>query len=456
MAKTRDLTQGDIKQTVLRMTLPMILGMLGFVIFNFADTAFVGQLGGTQLAALAFTFPVIMIVMSVSHGLGMGATSVVARSAANREKVRRLSTDAIVLSLFVVAAVMIVGLLTIAPLFAGMGAAGKEMYYVRQYMTVWYLGAPMVVIPVIGNSIIRALGDTKVPGLVMMVAAAVNIVLDPLLIFGIWIFPELGVVGAAIATVVSRFATLLVALYVLIVREKLITFKGATLRRMCNSFGRILHIGVPSMLTRAIVPLGTYIITGMLAAYGTQVVAGYGAGVRVEFIATSVVLAISSVMISYVGQNYGAKKLDRLRQGFRFACAAGAVYSALMYAVLFFAVPYIAPLFNADLAIQETIVLYIRIAVTALAFQGGLNIVTSSYNAVGKPFHAALLSVLQMFVLYIPLSLLLAPIIGQAGIFVALAVSYVLASALGYVMFMRFLSKEAVKSADLLSKSVRG
>ena len=456
MAKTRDLTQGNIKKTLISMTLPMILGMLGMVAFNFADTAFVGQLGGIQLAALTFTFPVIMIVQSVAHGLGIGTGSIVARSAAKRDEVRRIATDGLILSFLVVIVVVAVGMLTIRPLFYGMGATDEQMRYVTQYMTVWYFGVPMVVIPIMGNNIIRALGDTKVPGIVMLIAAGINIVLDPLLIFGIGPFPKMGVVGAALATVISRFLSLIVSLYILGKREKLISFKGISLRAFAGSVRRILHVGIPSTVTKAIVPLGTYIITGFLAAYGTSVVAGYGAGVKTEFVVISVLTALGAVMISFSGQNYGAGKIERLKQSFRFAHVATLAYSLVMYVILFFAAPYIATIFNADALIQQTTVLYIRIAVTSLAFQGSVQIVTSAYNAVGKPFHAAFLSLLQMFGLYIPLSLWLSPMMGQAGIFVALAVSYAIASVIGYMMFMRFLKKEKEKRADLVSESVGG
>ena len=453
MAKTRDLTQGNIKKTIISMTLPMILGMLGMVAFNFADTAFVGQLGGVQLAALTFTFPVILIIQSVAHGIGIGTASIIARSAAKRNVVRRIATDGLMLSVIMVIIFVTIGMLTMRPLFRGMGAADAEMQYITQYMTVWYFGVPMVVIPIMGNNIIRALGDTKVPGLVMLISAGVNVVLDPLLIFGIGPFPQMGVVGAALATVIARFLSLCVALYILTHREHLISFKGFSLRVFWGSVKRILHIGIPSTVTKAIVPIGSYIITGFLAAYGTSVVAGYGAGVKTEFVVMSVLIALGTVIISFAGQNYGAGQIARLKTGFQFAHAATAVYGLAAYALLFFTAPYIATIFNADALIQQTTVLYIRIAVAALLFQGGAQIVTSAYNAVGKPFHAAFLSLLQMFGLYIPLALLLPRLMGQAGIFVALAVSYAVTSVIGYAMFMRFLNKKQAIRADLVSES---
>lgn len=448
-----DLTQGNIKKTIIRLTLPMILGIFGMVAFNFADTAFVAQLGGTQLAALSFTFPVVMIIQSISMGLGMGAGSVISRVAKELGSVKRLATDSLMLAFVVVVVVVAVGMLTIEPLFYGLGATDVEMPYIKQYMTVWYFGVPLVVIPMVGNNIIRALGDTKIPGLVMLVAAGINIILDPLFIFGIGFFPKMGVTGAALATVISRFTVLCVSLYVLGIRERLLTFKGFSFAKMRNSFARVLHVAVPSALTRAIVPFGAYIITGLLAAYGAGVVAGYGAGIRSEFVMLTVVGALAAVMISFSGQNFGARKIERLRQGFKFAVKFNALYSIGAYAVLFFAAPYVAKIFSTEPIITQTTVLYLRIAGAGLAFQGVIQIVTSSFNAVGKPIYATLLSLAQMFGIYIPLSFALTLFMGQAGIFVALVVSYILAAIAGHIGFMRFLRKEDKKNAVLKEES---
>ena len=448
MGKTRDLTQGNIKKTIVQMVLPMILGMFGMVAFNFADTAFVAQLGGIELAAMSFTFPVIMIVQAIAVGLGIGTGSVVSRAAGDRNSVKRLTTDSLLLSVIIVIIAAAAGIATIRPLFAGIGAGDDVMPYITQYMTIWYLGLPMVVIPMVGNNIIRALGDTKIPGLVMLFSALLNIILDPLFIFGLGPIPKMGISGAALTTVVSRFISLVVALYILGKREKLLKLSGATLKMVMQSFKRILHVGIPSALVKAIVPFGAYIITGLLAVYGNDTVAGYGAGVKTEFVTFCVINAMSAVAISFLGQNYGQHRHDRIKQGFRYMLLLNIVYSVAIYIILFFIAPYVAMLFSDKAAIQQTTVLYIRIAVAALAFQGGVQITTSAFNAVGKPLYAAMISLLQMFVIYIPLSYLLGPMLGEAGIFLALSVSYVVASAAGYAGFMRFLRRDSADSLD--------
>ncbi len=211
------------KKTLLKLSGPMVLGMLGLIVFNLVDTYFVSMLGTNQLVALSFTFPVVLVVNSIALGIGQGTASVVSRAAGanDKRKLVRYATESLTLGVLVVLFFVILGLITIDPLFKAMGANETVMPYIRDYMKVWYLGMVFVVIPMVGNNSIRALGDTKTPSLVMLVAAVANSVLDPIFIFG-WggPVPAMGVRGAAIATVLSRCITFSVALYILIVREK--------------------------------------------------------------------------------------------------------------------------------------------------------------------------------------------------------------------------------------------
>ena len=143
------LTSGDVKKSLVRLTLPMMLGMAGMVVFNIADTFFVSQLGTDELAAMSYTFPVIMVVASLALGLGVGVMAVVSRAIGegNQHKVQRLTTDSLILSIILVGGLVIVGLFTINPLFQFLGAPEKLLPLIKQFMTIWYAGIITVVIP---------------------------------------------------------------------------------------------------------------------------------------------------------------------------------------------------------------------------------------------------------------------------------------------------------------------
>ncbi len=185
--RNKNLTEGNIKKQLFDLAWPMLLGMMGMVVFNLIDTFYVGKLGVEELAAMSFSFPVIMFINSLSQGVGIGTSSLISRNIIHteRKEVKMMASRAILLGLIVVLVFVFVGLQTIGPIFKALGAENETLNYVHDYMSIWYLGVPFVVIPMIGNNIVRATGDTFTPGMIMLALAVVNAILDPLLIFGI-------------------------------------------------------------------------------------------------------------------------------------------------------------------------------------------------------------------------------------------------------------------------------
>lgn len=428
------LIEGPVGKTLVKLTIPMIIGIMGMVAFNLFDTFFVGQLGTIQLAAISFTFPVVFVIGSIALGLGVGASSVISRAIGegDQHKVKRLTTDALVLSLVIVVTFVGVGLLTIEPLFRLMGASPEILPYIKQYMTIWYPGVAFVIIPMVGNSAIRATGDTKTPSMIMVAAVVVNLVLDPLLIFGIGPFPRWELQGAAVATVLARAATLAISLWVLIRREKMITFIPPRLREGIRSWKKILYVGLPAAGTNLIIPVSMGVITRLVSSYGPEAVAGLGVATRLEGFSLTVMMALCSVMVPFVGQNWGAKRVDRvesaIKYGRRFALAWG---SGMFMVFLFFAGP-IARLFSDNPVVVSTIVSYVVMVSVTYGLLGVLMLSGSTFNALNKPMPSAALSVLRMAILYIPLAYLGSYLWGLKGIFGAAAAANIAAGTAAY------------------------
>ena len=232
--ETASLTYGPIRPILVRLTIPMLFGIVGMVVFNLVDTIFIGRLGTNELAALSFTFPVVMMITSLGLGLGTGASSLISHAigVGNRNQVQRITSDSLVLSLLIVIIFASVGYFTIDPLFTALGATPATLGHIRSYMEIWYLGVPFVIIPMVGNHALRAKGDMRMPALIMLVIVIVNIILDPLLIFGLGPFPELGLKGAAIATVIARGISLCMGLYVLHFRDNMITYSTPSMAEL--------------------------------------------------------------------------------------------------------------------------------------------------------------------------------------------------------------------------------
>jgi MATE family, multidrug efflux pump len=438
-SKRASLTEGNLKKQIIRLSIPMMFGMFGISIFNIVDTIYVGRLGTKQLAALSFTYPVVLVLNSIALGMGIGASSVISRAlgSGDHHKVIRLTTDSLSLSFLFIVVFVILGELTIEPLFTLLGARGEILEMIKSYMRIWYAGLIFVVFPMVGNNAIRALGDTKTPGIIMMIAGFVNIIVDPLLIFGIGPFPRWGIAGAAVATVFARSITFIVAMYVLVKREKIVSFKRVAFSQVLDSWKKILFVGGPAAITRLIVPVAGGVITALLASVGTHAVAGFGAAVKVERFALLFTMSMAVVMAPFAGQNYGAGKYRRIIEGIQFSSLISlGIGIVLLIGMFVFARP-LAYLFTKDPQVVSVCVLYFRIVPLVYGLQGVFNISSMVFNALNKPFHAASLSIFQMFILYIPLAFWGKHLMGITGVFASIVVSYSISGIFSYLLVNR-------------------
>jgi putative MATE family efflux protein len=427
---------------LLKLAAPMIGGILGMIIFNLMDTWYVGRLGTIELAALSFTFPVVLVISSIAHGLGVGMTAAVSRAVGRKDlqKQKDLITWGLILAFVIVVFFVIIGQLTIEPIFRMLGADGETLPVIKEYMRIWYWGVVFVVIPMVGNSAIRGLGDTKTPSMVMLIAAVINTILDPLLIFGIGPFPELGVKGAAIATVIARATTFSVALYILIHREKIFVLSRRPYPKITAAWKEILHVGIPNSLSKIIIPLGTGFITSMIAVYGRNAVAGFGVASKIEMFALLPVHAIISVIPVFIGQNIGAGRADRVKRGLSLSGFFSLIFGAAIFLLLFFFGRRAGKLFNDNTEVVGIIALYMKIVPSAYLAYALMQLAGTSLSVMKKPIRSALISLIQMFAVYLPLAYLATERFGISGIFASLALSWVI---VGLPSF--FLTKKSIR-----------
>ncbi len=419
------LTEGQVLLQLLRLTLPMVWGVLSVLAFSLADTYFVAQLGTRQLAAMSFTFPVVAVLGSVAMGLGTGASSVIARGIGegNRQQVKQLTTDSLLLSLLIVTLLASLGLATIDPLFAALGAGPDLLPLIRDYMSIWYLGMVFLVVPLMGNSAIRASGNTVVPSLIMTLAAAANILVDPLLIFGWGPFPALGLKGAALATVISRASTLVASLAFLHFRERLLVFAFPSLKVMLRSWQGLLSVGLPAAATNLISPLSIGFVTSLMAQYGAQAVAGFGLASRLEALALIAPLALSASIGPFVGQNWGAQKYGRVKRALQVSFCFCLSWGVLVAVLLGKAAPEIAAWFDSDPEVIASATIYLTLVPISYGALGIVFTTSSAFNALGKPIPALGMSFSRLLLLYVPLAYLGSQLFGIFGIFGAACLS---------------------------------
>lgn len=434
--KRPDLLNDPIGPTLIRLAVPMFVGISAIILFNIVDTFWVGKLGPEALAAMSYTFPVVTVVMSLAMGVGIGTTAVVARALGHgdRDEVQRLSTHALILANSVVVVVALVGLATITPLFRALGADDATIELIRQYMVPWYLGVGLLVIPMVGNSAIRATGDTKTPSYVMLVAGLVNAVLDPCLIFGWGPFPALGLTGAALATIASYAGALIAGLYVLVIREKLLVFVLPKLAELRDSWRRILAIGAPAAATNLLAPVSAGILTRMVSEHGLDAVAAYGVGTRIEGLALVGVSALSTAVTPFVAQNLGAGQCERIRGAIQFVGRAALAWGVAIALLLGLASRPLAGIFSESEIVVASASMYLLFVPFSYGPLGLATLVGSAFNALGRPLKASAIVFVRLVVLAVPLAWLGSREFGLPGLFGGIALANVLVGVVAYRM----------------------
>lgn len=435
----RDLLNGPVSKTMKEMTIPMTYGMILLMTFNLVDTFFVSLLGTQPLAAISFTFPITFTVISLAIGLGIGTSAVIAKKlgSGNEGEARNVATVALIIASIIVMVLSLLGWYFSDSIFMLLGAKPKLLPLIHEYMDLWFLGSIGLIGPMIGNAILRASGDTSTPSIVMGSAGLINAILDPIFIFGWGFVPEMGIQGAAIATLISWAFGLVLIMYILGFKKKLIHIKLPSLTIFKDATRQILHIGLPAAGANMLTPIAAAIMTAISATYGESAVAAFGVGSRIESIACLVVLALSMTLPPFISQNLGAGKLGRVEQSYRVSIKFVLFWQVAVYLLLALFAPYIADIFAKEEEVANIIKLFIWILPLGYGLQGVIILTNSSFNALHKPMVALALSVVRLFVFYVPLAYLGSKIWGLDGFFWGAILGNLLMAIISYNLFLK-------------------
>jgi putative MATE family efflux protein len=274
----------------------------------------------------------------------------------------------------------------------------------------------------------------------MACVSVINIILDPLFIFGIWIFPEMGIKGAAVATIISRIISTTIAFSYMHFKMRMFDPKVPKFKDVMDSWKRILTLGIPTSFSLMLTPISMAIITRIIATYGDQAVAAAGAGGRIDMLALMVIFALSSVLLPFTGQNFGAGKIARIKKALNKANGFSFLWGMVMLTLFFFFKSFIAGLFSKDPVVVDyinTYLLFIAVAYPAI----GVAIMSANVlNGLHKPMMTAGLNFFRTIVMAVPITYLGGMLEGPKGVFAGIAFTNLFAS-----LFYHYLAKRQLK-----------
>ncbi len=422
-----DILKEKTKKVLTRMSIPISVGMLSTFLFQVIDTYFIGQLGATPLVALSFSSTIYFILISLYIGLSIGVSIIVGSAIGAGNKTKAVQTTWVSMVLALLISVFLTGLFItlIDPIFTIMGADANALPLIRAYTIPLLIGMPLLAVGIMASGILRASGNVTSPEVVMGIAGVINLIFDYGLIFGHWGLPELGIEGAAYATVLSWIFVFIGMAFLMIKNQviRLISFASLSLKSLLSE---IFKLSSPTIVTQMIGPFTITALTIMLAQISELAVAAFGVASRIEMLLMIGVLSVSTAMTPFIAQNAGAGEQSRINQAIVFGGKASTYLGIIIAVLLFLFVKPIAGIFSDDLEVISYTSNYFYIVSASYAFYALYLITTAIFNGLTQTVKSLKISLVKSFVFTIPLACL-GSLWGVMGIFIGLALSNVLA-----------------------------
>lgn len=409
------------------MSLPISVGMLSTFLFQVIDTYFVGQLGANSLAALSFASTLYFLILGLFMGLSVGVSIPIAQAKGegNHLKLSKIVKVSLMLSLLLSISISVISIQFLFPIFSLLGAEPEIIPLIQEYLRPLLLGIPLLTLGLLIGSILRANGNVSKPELLMAFSGVINLVLDYLLIFGAFGFPELGIKGAAYASVFSWLVIIIGMLYFLYKEEILLNTRSLSLNTK-EILKEIQKISTPTIITQMIGPLTLTYLTFILAKQSALAVAAFGVSGRIETLLLIGVLGVSTAMTPFISQNKGAQFASRVEEAIKFGGKASVYLGLFVALILFIFIKPIAALFSENTEVIDYTSNYFYIVGLSYVFYGLYIITSSIFNGLSLIFQSLKLSLVKSFAFTIPLTLL-GSFWGINGIYIGLAASNVLA-----------------------------
>ena len=449
----------DIRKLLITLSTPVIIGMIVQALYNIVDTFFVARAYGTEsvkaIGGLSIAFPVQMMIMALGIFLGTGGASIISRTLGTKEikKAEKVLGNVFTLNLIVSILIGVSCLLYLNPILQLFGATPGVIPYARQYLQIIIAGGIVFVFGVSVQNIVRAQGNTRLAMNAMLIGVGLNIILAPIFIFGF----EMGVQGAAIATVLSQGIASTWLLQYCIKGKGAVRFKTENLKLNMQIIKEIGAIGIGSFVMESASNVMMIFVYRELASYGGDIaIAVFGIVMKINCFIFLPLIGMAFGLQPLVGYNYGAKKFERITEAVKLSLAATTVFGIIGLLVMVLFKEKLLEIFNADPEYREMgkTALTIMVLGTPLI---GINVVTTTlFQALGQAKPAFLLSMSRQLLFLIPLVIVLPHLYGLVGVWAAFPISDFLAFMLSGLMLFRiyrlFKKNEAASKVGTGSK----
>ncbi len=441
MKKEHILADDNIKKLLIKLSVPATFGMIVMALYNVVDTIFVGRgVGSLAIAGLSIVFPVQMIVLAFGMMIGIGSASVISRSlgAGDMQKAEKVLANAVTFNLIISVILTIGGLIFIDPLLNIFGVTPTIYPYAYDYMRVILLGTGLYTFAMTSNNIIRSEGQANFAMLTMVIGAGMNIILDPIFIFGF----KLGVSGAAWASVLAQFIAVIYIIMFFRSRKSTLYLKITFAGLQYKLLKEIVIIGFSSFARHVSGSLIFIVVNNTLKNYGGDLaIAAYGIIIRLLRFLFMPMFGIAQGLQPIVGYNYGARRIDKVHQVNKIAIKTASLIAFSGFVIIQLFSRLLFNVFTSDPELIDLGSNAIRLMVLAVPLVGFQMVGTVVFQALGKALPALILSMSREIIILIPLVLILPGFMGIDGVWFASPISDVLSFTFTAILFYRLVKE---------------
>jgi len=418
---TKRLGDAPLGKLLLSLSLPGIASMTTLALYNIIDTFWVARLGYQAIAALTVVMPYHVLVIAIGEGTGIGVSALASRrfGEGNIE-----ATNHVAGQIFPLAVMLGSILLTIVVFFSHTilticGATPDIMDYATQYLVIIGFGAPFLIFSTTASNLLRGSGDAIRPMAFMIIASVLNIILDPLMIFGIGPFPEMGVRGAALATTISIACSAGLCFFYIVAHKSTYRIKLAQLRLNLPILRDIYRVGFPAMIMETTESITFALFIYVISAFGSLAIAAAGLAIRICDLAFMPMFGVAEGLLPIVGFNFGAKLWDRVWRAIKLASIGLALTMGVATVILVIFTPQAVGVFSDDPELMTLAVPAMRITLSSLVIVGPTILFGTAFQGLSMGKEALAIALIRQFLFFVPLLLLLPRIWGLNGVWLA-------------------------------------
>ncbi|HEY94408.1 MAG TPA: MATE family efflux transporter [Dehalococcoidia bacterium] len=402
----RDWTQGNIFKNLVSLSWPIIVSSSFNILGPVIDMVWVGKLGAASIAGVGIASMTVMAITSARMGLAMGTRAIVARfiGAGDRAGANHVAQQAFVISGTYVVVIALLGIFFAEPIMKLFGVEADVVSEGAAYMRIMFIGSVAMSFRMLAEGIMQASGDTVIPMRITIMFRVFHAIISPFLVFGIWIFPRMGVSGAATANVVSQGLGAVISYWILFTGRSRLSLSLRNFSLDLGIIWRIVKIGIPGAIMAAERAFGDMVLMWFMSPFGTLAVAGHSLIQRIEAVLRMPCMGLGNGSGVMVGQNLGAGKPDRAEKSGWFAVGIAQGYAMLIALIILLWAENIISVFNSDPAVMDIAGTFLRIAAAGYLFMGLYFVLQNAINGSGDTLPPMLITLLNFWLVQVPLA----------------------------------------------------